>query len=117
MGAGVGYSIANGIVITLLCLLGLVGFISALIPVEAGAAILLWIGITIAAQAFQVTPKAHAPAVVIGFFPALAAWGLMILENTLRAAGTNIELVSIKTLSLQIPINGLLALECGFIFT
>lgn len=117
MGAGVGYSIANGIAITLLCLLGLVGFISALIPVEAGAAILLWIGITIAAQAFQVTPKAHAPAVVIGFFPALAAWGLMILENTLRAAGTNIELVSIKTLSLQIPINGLIALERGFIFT
>jgi AGZA family xanthine/uracil permease-like MFS transporter len=45
MGAGAGYSIANGILITVLCLSGLVGFVSALIPVEAGAAILLWIGV------------------------------------------------------------------------
>ncbi|MDD4964959.1 MAG: hypothetical protein PHI11_13690 [Gallionella sp.] len=117
MGAGAGYSIANGIAITLLCLLGLVGFVSALIPVEAGAAILLWIGITIAAQAFQATPRSHAPAVVIGFFPALAAWGLMLIEAALRAAGTNVEAVSLKALSMQLPIAGLISLERGFIFT
>lgn len=117
MGAGAGYSVANGIAITLLCLLGLVGFVSALVPVEAGAAILLWIGITIAAQAFEVTPGAHAPAVVVGFFPALAAWGLLVLEGALRAAGTNVEAVGIQALSLQLPIAGLIALERGFIFT
>lgn len=117
MGAGAGYSIANGIAITLLCLLGFVGFVSALIPIEAGAPILLWIGITIASQAFQVTPKAHAPAVVIGLFPAFAAWGLLILESALRAAGTNIQIVGTKALSLQLPISGLIALERGFIFT
>lgn len=116
MGARAGYSIANGMAITLLCLFGLVGFISALIPVEAGAAILLWIGITIAAQAFQATPREHAPAVVIGFFPALAAWGLLMLESGLRAAGTNIE-VGIKALSMQMPIAGMISLERGFIFT
>lgn len=117
MGAGAGYSIANGVAITLLCLLGLVGFVAALIPVEAGAAILLWIGITIAAQAFEVTPRAHAPAVVVGFFPALAAWGLLMLESGLRAAGTNVEAVGIAALSRQLPIAGLIALERGFIFT
>lgn len=117
MGAGAGYSIANGVAITLLCLLGLVGFVSALVPVEAGAAILLWIGIIIAAQAFEATPRAHAPAVVVGFFPALAAWGLMLLEGALRAAGTNVEAVGIKALTLQMPIAGLIALERGFIFT
>jgi len=117
MGAGAGYSIANGIVVTLLCLLGLVGFVVALIPVEAGAAILLWIGITIASQAFQATPREHAPAVVIGFFPALAAWGLLVLEGALRAAGTNIEAVGMKALSMHIPIAGLISLERGFIFT
>lgn len=117
MGAGAGYSVANGVVITLLCLLGLVGFVSALVPVAAGAAILLWIGITIAAQAFEATPTAHAPAVVIGFFPALAAWGLLLLESALRAAGTNIEAVGLQTLSLQLPIAGLISLERGFIFT
>ncbi len=117
MGAGAGYSVANGIAITLLCLSGLVGFVSALIPVEAGAAILLWIGITIASQAFQATPRDHAPAVVVGFFPALAAWGLLVLEGALRAAGTNVETVGMKALSMQIPISGLISLERGFIFT
>ncbi len=117
MGAGAGYSVANGIAITLLCLLGLVGFVSALIPVEAGAAILLWIGITIASQAFQVTPREHAPAVVVGFFPALAAWGLMLIENALRAAGTNVETVGMHALTIQMPIAGLISLERGFIFT
>lgn len=117
MGAGAGYSVANGIAITLLCLLGWVGFIAALIPVEAGAAILLWIGITITAQAFEATPRDHAPAVVVGFFPALAAWGLLMLESGLRAAGTSVGGVGVAALAAQLPIGGLIALERGFIFT
>ena len=117
MGAGAGYSVANGVAMTLLCLSGLAGFAAALVPVEAGAAILLWIGITIASQAFQATPREHAPAVVVGFFPALAAWALLVLEGALRAAGTNVEAVGVKALSMQIPISGLIALERGFIFT
>jgi adenine/guanine/hypoxanthine permease len=117
LGAGAGYSVANGIAVTLLCLLGLAGFVSALIPVEAGAAILLWIGVVIASQAFQATPREHAPAVVIGFLPALAAWGLLMLEDALRAAGTNIQAVGMQALSLQLPIAGMISLERGFIFT
>ncbi|HBO84319.1 MAG: permease [Deltaproteobacteria bacterium GWC2_42_11] len=117
MGAGAGYSVANGIVITILCLLGLVGFVSALIPVEAGAAILLWIGVTIASQAFQATPRNHAPAVIVGFFPAMAAWGLLMIENGLRAAGTNIGATGLPALTSQLPIAGLISLERGFIFT
>lgn len=117
MGAGAGYSIANGVAISLLCLLGLVGLITALVPIQAGAAILLWIGITIASQAFEVTPGVHAPAVVVGFFPALAAWGLLMLESALRAAGTNIDAVGMQALTLQLPIAGLIALQQGFIFT
>ena len=117
MGAGAGYSIANGVVITLLCLLGWVGFISALIPVEAGAAILLWIGMIMAAQAFASTPRHHAIGVVAGFFPAIAAWGYLMLENGLRAAGTNIESVGLAALAGQLPIAGMIALERGFIIT
>ncbi|MGQ3685319.1 MAG: NCS2 family permease [Candidatus Loosdrechtia sp.] len=117
MGAGAGYSVANGIIITLLCIFGLVGFVSSLIPVEAGAAILLWIGITITAQAFQATPEEHAPAVVVGFFPALAAWGLLILESGLRSAGSDIETTGLEALSAHLPIAGLISLERGFIFT
>jgi len=117
MGAGAGYSFANGVAITLLSLFGLVGFISALIPVEAGAAILLWIGMTIAAQAFSSTPRSQAIGVIAGFFPALAAWGLMMLESGLRAAGTNIETVGLASLVGQLPIHGMIALERGFIIT
>ena len=38
-------------------------------PIDAGMAIVLWIGIVITAQAFQATPPAHAPAVVVGSVP------------------------------------------------
>jgi AGZA family xanthine/uracil permease-like MFS transporter len=117
MGAGWGYSIANGIAIGLLCFLGLVSFVAHLIPVEAGAAILLWIGVVMAAQAFQSTPKEHAIAIIIGFFPALASWGLLMLETGLRAASTNIQNVGLENLSAQIPVYGLIALDRGFIFT
>ncbi len=118
MGATSGYSVANGVAISFLCFFGLVGFVSALIPVEAGAAILLWIGITIAAQAFQVTPARHASAVVIGFFPALAAWGLLLIKNSLAVASTNIELTGLDALGAMFPgFTGLIALERGFIFT
>lgn len=117
MGAGAGYSVANCIVIALLCWLGMVGFIIALIPIEAGAAILLWIGLTIAAQAFQATPHHHAPAVVAGFFPAIAAWGLLMLESGMRAAGSGIGVTGIAAVAAQLPVAGMIALERGFIFT
>ena len=117
MGAGAGYSVANGLVISLLCFLGLAGFAIALIPVEAGAAILLWIGLTIAAQAFQATPREHAPAIAVGFIPAIAAWGMLMLENGLRAAGSSIGTVGVETVAAILPIAGLIALERGFIFT
>lgn len=117
MGAGWGYSIANGVVIAALCFLGLVSFATQLIPVEAGAAILLWIGVVIAAQAFQSTPRDHAVAIVVGFLPALASWGLLMIETGLRAASTNIGAVGLDKLAAQVPIAGLIAMDRGFIFT
>lgn len=118
MGAGAGYSIANGVVVAFLCFFGLVGFVSALVPIEAGAAILLWIGITIAAQAFQSTPREHSIAVVVGLFPALAAWGLMLIQGALSAAGATVGGVGIEHLGIFVNgISGLISLERGFIFT
>lgn len=117
MGAGAGYSVANGVVISLLCFTGLVGFVTALVPVEAGAAILLWIAIIISSQAFQVTPRKHAPAVVVGLFPALAAWGLLMVETALRSAGGGMDAGAFDALAAQAPIAGMVALERGFIFT
>ncbi len=78
LGARAGYSTLNGLVITVLALSGTVALISTIIPIEAGIAIVLWIGIVITAQAYQETPKAHAPAVAVGLFPAIAAWGATV---------------------------------------
>lgn len=56
MGARIGYSWLNGLVMGGACLLGLFGLIAQLVPIEAGMAIVLYIGLVIAAQAFQATP-------------------------------------------------------------
>jgi AGZA family xanthine/uracil permease-like MFS transporter len=69
------------------CLLGLFGLIAQVVPIEAGMAIVLYIGLVIAAQAFQATPPAHAPAVAMGLLPGLAGWGAMLLKAGLRAGG------------------------------
>ena len=50
-------------------------------------AIVLWIGIVMVAQAFQATPREHAPAVAVGLLPGIAAWGALMLKTGLRAAG------------------------------
>ncbi|QDU41018.1 hypothetical protein Mal4_53830 [Maioricimonas rarisocia] len=87
LGARAGYSTLNGIVIVLLSLGGLIGFVAAVIPMEAGAAIVLWIGIIITAQAFSATPDHHGPAVAVGLFPAIAAWGATVMLGTFNEAG------------------------------
>jgi AGZA family xanthine/uracil permease-like MFS transporter len=47
----------------------------------------LYIGLVMAAQAFQATPSAHAPAVALGMLPGLAGWGALLLKAGLRAGG------------------------------
>ena len=45
----------------LLCLTGTAAIVAAVIPIEAGMGIVLWIGIIIGAQSFQAAPdRAHA---------------------------------------------------------
>ncbi len=86
LGARAGYSTLNGVFMTGIAFLGLMGFVSKLIPIEAGMAIVLWIGIVIGSQAFEATPTRHAPAVVIGILPALAGWGVLLLQSAFNYA-------------------------------
>lgn len=83
LGARAGYSSLNGVVIVGLALGGVVNLINAVIPIDAGAAIVLWIGVIITAQAFQAVPVEHAPAVAVGLFPAIAAWGATVMLGTI----------------------------------
>jgi len=126
LGARSGYSILNGVFFTVVALLGLTHLISALVPIEAGMAIVLWIGIVITAQAFQATPRAHAPAVAVGLFPAIAGWGVLVLGQTLGAAGmaTGDAGLAAKVLAdtssfarAGLHLEGLVALSQGFILT
>ncbi len=87
MGARIGYSWLTGLVMGLGCLLGLFGLVGQLVPIEAGMAIVLYIGVVMAAQAFEATPRSHAPAVVLGLLPGLASWGSLLLKAGLRAGG------------------------------
>jgi AGZA family xanthine/uracil permease-like MFS transporter len=43
-------------------------------------------GMLIGSQAFQESPKRHAPAVVLALVPSIAAWGLTQINNALGAA-------------------------------
>ncbi len=118
LGARSGYSALNGIFISFLCLTGTIQAVLRLIPLEAGIGILLYIGIIIVAQSFQETPKEHAPAVALGIVPALAGWGLLMVETGLRAAGKSLFDVGLSKFSQEsLAIHGMISLERGFIFS
>src|SRR5512136_3263240 len=87
LGARAGYSVLNGAFVTIVALTGTLSLIAWAIPVDAGMAIVLWIGMVISAQAFQATPREHAPAVVVGLLPGIGAWAALMAKNGLKAAG------------------------------
>jgi adenine/guanine/hypoxanthine permease len=89
MGGRIGYSAATGFMVIVLSWFGIISLMMALIPVVAISPILLYIGMLIGAQAFQETPKLHAPAIVLSLTPHLAAWGKLQIDNSLAAAGTS----------------------------
>jgi AGZA family xanthine/uracil permease-like MFS transporter len=117
LGARSGYSALNGVFIAFICLTGTIQTVLDFIPLEAGIGILLYIGIIITAQAFQETPKEHALAVALGLFPALAAWGLLMVETGLRAAGKTLYQAGLGAFAGSLAIHGMISLERGFIFT
>jgi AGZA family xanthine/uracil permease-like MFS transporter len=87
MGGRIGYSAATGIAVILLCWFGTISVMLALIPSVAILPILLYIGMLIGSQAFQETPKRHAPAIILALTPHVANWGLTIINGALAAAG------------------------------
>ena len=89
VGGRIGYSLATGVVVAIICMFGLVGLFLALIPIQALVPILLFIGLVIGAQAFTTTPARHAPAVVLALLPNIASWAQGQIDGALGAAGTS----------------------------
>jgi AGZA family xanthine/uracil permease-like MFS transporter len=87
LGARSGYSIINGLFFSAAFVLGLGAVVVSAIPMEAGMAIVMWIGIIITAQSYEAVPKRHFPAVAIAFFPAVATIAVLFMPQILRGVG------------------------------
>jgi AGZA family xanthine/uracil permease-like MFS transporter len=98
MGGRIGYSAATGVMVLVLTWLGIAALVSSLIPVVAILPILLYIGMLIGSQAFQETPRSHAPAIILAMLPQIAAWGKTMIDGALGAAGTNAAAVGFDKL-------------------
>ncbi len=120
MGAGWAYSAANGVFFAVVATTGLIAPIARIIPVEAAMSILVWIAIVITTQAFTATPREHAPAVVLGLLPGIAAWGWLLLETAFSAVlprGGLQQAVDALGAGTLPYVRGLLTLKAGFLFS
>ncbi len=118
MGGRIGYSAATGIMVIVLSWFGVISLLLAIIPVVAISPILLYIGMLIGAQAFQSTPKIHAPAIILGLTPHLAAWCKTLMDGALGAAGTSAAAIGMDKLgNVGVLYEGLSVMGGGAILT
>jgi AGZA family xanthine/uracil permease-like MFS transporter len=118
MGGRIGYSAATGVFVLVLAWFGILAVFLNLVPVVAIAPILLYIGMLIGAQAFQTTPSAHAPAIVLGLVPHLAAWAKTLIDGALGAAGVAVTPELVDGMATNgVLYNGLAILGSGAILT
>jgi AGZA family xanthine/uracil permease-like MFS transporter len=101
MGGRIGYSAATGLTVIALAWFGVVALMLAVIPVVAILPILVYIGMLIGSQAFQETPRRHAPAIVLALLPNIAAWTKNQIDGALGAAGTTAGAVGLDKLADQ----------------
>jgi AGZA family xanthine/uracil permease-like MFS transporter len=121
LGARAGYSTLNGVFVTIICLTGAIELINTLVPMESGIAIVLWIGIIITAQAFSAVPREHTPAVAVGLFPAIAAWGFTVSQGAfINSGGKTMQELIAANLGANVSnflLHGMISLQQGYIFT
>jgi adenine/guanine/hypoxanthine permease len=99
VGGRIGYSLATGIVIAVICFFGITGLFLAVIPRAALFPILLFIGLVIGSQAFQATKAKYAPAIVLALVPNIAQWANTLVDNSLTSAGTSAGKVGFDVLA------------------
>jgi AGZA family xanthine/uracil permease-like MFS transporter len=72
----------------------------------------------IGAQAFQTTPKAHAPAIVLALTPHLAAWAKTLMDGALGMGGTSAAAIGVdKLANVGVQYTGLQVMGGGAILT
>ena len=126
MGATTGYSYINGFCVLILGTVDGASFLNRVVPQIAGVGLLMWIGIVVTAQAFDIE-KSHAVAVALGLLPALAAWCLQNVEAVIEACSTLLDPTGesplpwseiMKTLEAKgVRMYGLISLSRGYLLS
>lgn len=124
IGARAGYSTLNAIVWSIVCFTGTLSFLTWLVPIEAVMAIIIWIGVVVCAQNFQVSEVRHMPAVVVGLLPAFGAYVGLVAKHAMAvtgaASGNNFFEPGIEASFVELRsfyAEGLFALGQGYIFS
>jgi AGZA family xanthine/uracil permease-like MFS transporter len=117
MGGRIGYSAATGLMVIVLAWFHVIAILTAVVPLVAISPILLYIGMLIGAQAFQTTPRSHAPAIVLALMPHVAAWAKTQMDLALQTAGTSIDAALIAKLDGSVLYRALDVLGNGAILT
>ena len=118
IGARAGYSTLNALFFTAVLLTGTFSYIVHVVPVEAGMALLVWIGATMFMQAFSAVPAKHYPAVAIGMLPPVAGFAALMFRHALSGAGLAFspELIAKITATRNYAVAGIFAGDSGYIF-
>ncbi|CAM3615060.1 MULTISPECIES: uracil permease [Halomonas] len=91
MGAGRGYSLLNGAVYALATMFGLIAALAAIIPVSVVAPILVFVGMSMIATAFQANDTRYYPAVALAMLPYFANY---VMTRFNRGAGEVVSDIS-----------------------
>lgn len=91
MGAGRGYSILNGVVYGIATMFGLIAMLAAIIPVSVVAPILVFVGMSMVATAFQANETRYYPAVALAMLP---YFGNYVMTRFNIAAGDTVAEIS-----------------------
>lgn len=114
IGAGSGYTLATGFTMFMISLFSLGSVLLSIIPLSAVFPILFYVGIVVAVQAVNETPKIEMPVVFVALFPWIANWALTLLNNVLTSAGTDAASVGLEAFSeAGVYHSGLVALGSG----
>ena len=91
MGAGLGYSLLNGAVYALATMFGLIAALAAIIPVSVVAPILVFVGMSMIATAFQANDTRYYPAIALAMLPYFANY---VMTRFNRGAGEVVSDIS-----------------------
>ena len=133
IGARASYSLMNGVVMIILCFMGVVTAILKVIPQESFYPVLLIVGMGIIAESYEAIPNRHGIAMAFGLMPVISNWALTIIQNSVTAVNyyfatsPNVQLKNI-TVSLEdaaigfnglglLALDGVIALSSGFLLS